>query len=362
MTRSIQGHLFAGRQLWRRSAAGRRDRRTHLWPGIRWEDEGGKEDGRVRSAVLGDVHGAWGLEEAVPGADDLGQASAVGGVPEGDRSGDDLDKDRAGVGVPPCGVPGPEVDTDAFDVRGMRAVDLGSGQGTSAAASGVMIGSADADADADGERGVQAAAGPSPSVLNAIAVPAAAVTAPRSQRGAAGWADQSHGCSLPLLRVVPVNDPAYPGLAGTPLRTFTVALSGSAQGAGRSSRPLCAALPAPGRLRVASGEGGCRGRQIETMADDTGVGIRLLGGFEATVGGRPVAAGAWRLRNARTLVKLLVLADGHRMHRESLVALLWPDRDTASGMNNLHQALHVARRMVAPRCGGRRGAVVDTMA
>ena len=74
------------------------------------------------------------------------------------------------------------------------------------------------------------------------------------------------------------------------------------------------------------------------MADDTGVGIRLLGGFEATVGGRLVAADAWRLRKAKTLVKLLVLADGHRMHRESLVALLWPDRDTASGINNLHQA------------------------
>jgi hypothetical protein len=32
------------------------------------------------------MDGAWGLEEAVPGTDDLGQASAVGGMPEGDRS------------------------------------------------------------------------------------------------------------------------------------------------------------------------------------------------------------------------------------------------------------------------------------
>jgi hypothetical protein len=85
LTRSVQGHLFAGRQLRRRSTAGRRDRRTHLGPGLRWEDEGGIEDGRGRSGVLGDVDGARGLEEAVPGADDLGQASAVGGVPEGDR-------------------------------------------------------------------------------------------------------------------------------------------------------------------------------------------------------------------------------------------------------------------------------------
>ena len=87
------------------------------------------------------------------------------------------------------------------------------------------------------------------------------------------------------------------------------------------------------------------------MADDTGVSIRLLGGFEATVDGRAVAADAWRLRKAKTLVKLLVLADGHRMHRESLVALLWPDRDTASGTNNLHQALYVARRVLATDTG-----------
>ena len=69
------------------------------------------------------------------------------------------------------------------------------------------------------------------------------------------------------------------------------------------------------------------------------------------MGGRLVTADAWRLRKARTLVKLLVLADGHRMHRESLVALLWPDRDTASGINNLHQALYVARRVLAPGSG-----------
>ena len=46
------------------------------------------------------------------------------------------------------------------------------------------------------------------------------------------------------------------------------------------------------------------------------MGIRLLGGFEVTVGDRLVAADAWRLRKAKTLVKLLVLAGGHRMHRE----------------------------------------------
>ena len=41
----------------------------------------------------------------------------------------------------------------------------------------------------------------------------------------------------------------------------------------------------------------------------------------------PVAADAWRLRKAKTLVKLLALARGHRLHREALTAVLWPDTD-----------------------------------
>jgi predicted ATPase/DNA-binding SARP family transcriptional activator len=87
------------------------------------------------------------------------------------------------------------------------------------------------------------------------------------------------------------------------------------------------------------------------VADDTGVGIRLFGGFEVTVGDRQVAADAWRLRKAKTLVKLLVLAGGHRMHREALIGVLWPERDAASATNNLHQALYVARRVLAGASG-----------
>jgi predicted ATPase/DNA-binding SARP family transcriptional activator len=83
------------------------------------------------------------------------------------------------------------------------------------------------------------------------------------------------------------------------------------------------------------------------VVDDAGVRIRLLGGFEVTVAGRPVAADAWRLRKAKTLVKLLALAHGHRLHREALMAVLWPDRDGVSAANNLHQALYVARRVLA---------------
>jgi hypothetical protein len=63
-------------------------------------------------------------------------------------------------------------------------------------------------------------------------------------------------------------------------------------------------------VRVASAVGGCRRGQRGIVADNSGVAIRLLGGFEVTVADHPVAADAWRLRKAKTLVKLLALARG----------------------------------------------------
>ena len=44
--------------------------------------------------------------------------------------------------------------------------------------------------------------------------------------------------------------------------------------------------------------------------------IRLLGGFSVRVGDRTVERDKWRLRKAAALVKLLALAQDHRLHRE----------------------------------------------
>ena len=80
--------------------------------------------------------------------------------------------------------------------------------------------------------------------------------------------------------------------------------------------------------------------------------VALLGGFEVTVGGVPVAAAAWRLRTARSLVKLLALAPEHRLHREQVVEALWPDRPLPTISNNLRQTLFVARRALRAGNGG----------
>ena len=72
--------------------------------------------------------------------------------------------------------------------------------------------------------------------------------------------------------------------------------------------------------------------------------MSLLGGFSAAADDVSVPDGAWRLKKARELVKLLALAPGHRLHREQVMEVLWRDRSPAAAANNLHQAVHVARR------------------
>ncbi|MGZ4618437.1 MAG: AfsR/SARP family transcriptional regulator, partial [Frankiaceae bacterium] len=72
--------------------------------------------------------------------------------------------------------------------------------------------------------------------------------------------------------------------------------------------------------------------------------IQLLGGFEVSVGERRLPHGAWRLRKARTLVKLLALQPSHRLHRDRAVGYLWPDLGADAARNNLHQVVHAARR------------------
>ncbi|WP_035127614.1 AfsR/SARP family transcriptional regulator [Conexibacter woesei] len=79
------------------------------------------------------------------------------------------------------------------------------------------------------------------------------------------------------------------------------------------------------------------------MREDT-LRITLLGGFSVAIDGAPVDERAWRLRKARSLVKVAALAPGRRVHRDVVAELLWPDRDATAAANNLHQVLHAARR------------------
>ena len=72
--------------------------------------------------------------------------------------------------------------------------------------------------------------------------------------------------------------------------------------------------------------------------------IRLLGSFEVSLENRTIEDAAWRLRKAASLVKLLALAEGHRLHRERVMFLLWPDLAKKAASNNLRGTIHAARK------------------
>jgi DNA-binding SARP family transcriptional activator len=74
--------------------------------------------------------------------------------------------------------------------------------------------------------------------------------------------------------------------------------------------------------------------------------VTLLGRFAVSVGGVPVAEGAWKRRHAAAVVKVLALAPGRRLHREQVIDLVWPDDTIAAAVPKLHKAAHYARHAI----------------
>jgi DNA-binding SARP family transcriptional activator len=75
--------------------------------------------------------------------------------------------------------------------------------------------------------------------------------------------------------------------------------------------------------------------------------IALLGRFEVTVDGVPVATSSWTRRHAAALVKVLAMAPDRRLHREQIIDLVWPEDSIDEAAPKLHKAAHFARRAIA---------------
>src|SRR3954469_22770598 len=84
--------------------------------------------------------------------------------------------------------------------------------------------------------------------------------------------------------------------------------------------------------------------------------VWLLGGFRVSVGPWSIRGKEWGLKKAASLLKLLALAPGHRLHREQAMEMLWPELDAEAALNNLHHALHVVRRTLEPSAPASSGA------
>jgi predicted ATPase/DNA-binding SARP family transcriptional activator/DNA-binding CsgD family transcriptional regulator len=98
-----------------------------------------------------------------------------------------------------------------------------------------------------------------------------------------------------------------------------------------------------------------RARSPEAPRSETRKAVRvwLFGGYRVSVGSRTIPQDAWKLRKAAALVKLLALAPGHRLHREQIMNILWPDSGRKAASNNLRKALRVARGTLDEAVGSR---------
>ena len=76
----------------------------------------------------------------------------------------------------------------------------------------------------------------------------------------------------------------------------------------------------------------------------TTVEVQLLGGFSVSVDGEAVPAAGWSRRHAASLVKVLALASGHRLHREQVIDAVWPEDTLDQAAPKLHKAAHFARK------------------
>ena len=72
--------------------------------------------------------------------------------------------------------------------------------------------------------------------------------------------------------------------------------------------------------------------------------IQVLGGFSVAVGGVAVSPSLWRRDRAAALVKLLAVTPQHRLHREQVMDLFWPDADSEVAGAALRKAVHFARK------------------
>ena len=72
--------------------------------------------------------------------------------------------------------------------------------------------------------------------------------------------------------------------------------------------------------------------------------IQVLGGFSVSVNSVVVAQSLWRRDKAAALLKVLAVTPQHRIHREQLMDLFWPNADSEVAGAALRKAVHFARK------------------
>lgn len=79
-----------------------------------------------------------------------------------------------------------------------------------------------------------------------------------------------------------------------------------------------------------------------------GLRVRTLGAFLVWRGATALPASAWRSETVVKLFQLLLTTEGHRLHREQVLELLWPDAPPDQGRKQLYATLYRLRKALDP--------------
>ena len=82
--------------------------------------------------------------------------------------------------------------------------------------------------------------------------------------------------------------------------------------------------------------------------------LRCLGAMQVRLQGEPLPPAAFARRKALMVLKILVLARGAPVSRDTLAERLWPGVDPKAGSNRLHGAVHALRAAIEPEARPRR--------
>lgn len=75
--------------------------------------------------------------------------------------------------------------------------------------------------------------------------------------------------------------------------------------------------------------------------------VKLFGGMDVSLGGRPLEDGDFRRTKAKTMLALLVLAEGKEVPRNDLVESLWPSSSITHARRNLYSVWSQLRRALS---------------
>lgn len=85
---------------------------------------------------------------------------------------------------------------------------------------------------------------------------------------------------------------------------------------------------------------------VQPRARPVSLRARTLGTFAVWRDGELIPAERWTRRKVSALFKCLLAAPGHRLHRDQLVDLLWPEARPSAGALSLRVTLHLLRQVV----------------